>query len=226
MESVSGCPMRFESLKVFFEIVRNERHFKIQIITLESLDTFEAALKAEKIAYAKYFSSMIGKSESLSIILKDSDIYLPNPGRYVLFNNMRHREFVQVVFIPTLEEKLAIVGNRYIVEAYKHKNISELLKIAGEKETEIESHFGSGMDYFESVIMLAVRSKSKFKEILACSKEIDEKLGNSFFLQMKLNGLVHKQFVVRNGDSYRVNVSKAVLRHIGRRVGLDADSVV
>lgn len=218
--------MQFESLKVFFKIVRNERYFKIQIITLESLDIFEAALKEEKIPYTKHFSSMIKKSESLSLILRDSDICLPGPGKYVLFSNRRHREFVQVVFIPTLEEKLSIVGDKYIVQAYKYKNINELLKIASEEEARIESHFGSGLDYFESVIMLVVSSKSKFKDILSTSREMDGKLGNSFFLQMKLNGLVDKLLIVRNRDRYRVNTSKAVLRHIGRRIGFDADSVV
>ncbi|KMV66330.1 hypothetical protein M970_041220 [Encephalitozoon cuniculi EcunIII-L] len=226
MGSGSSYPVSFESLEAFFEIVRNERYFKIQIITLESLEVFETALRDERIEYVRCFSSMIRESELPILILRDSDIHLPRPGRYILFSNKRCGGFVQIVFNPTLSEKLAIVGDMYVVQAYSYKNISELLKVASKEKDEMESYFGSGLDYFESVIMLVVRNRSRFRDILGGAKEMDDKLGNSFFLQMKLNGLVDKLFVVRNGDSYRVNVSEGVLRSIGERIGFDAGSGV
>ncbi|ADM11414.1 uncharacterized protein Eint_041250 [Encephalitozoon intestinalis ATCC 50506] len=225
MEPGSTYPANFESLRAFFEVVGNERYFKIQIVTLESLDTFEAALRERKVVYKKCFSSMIEESEDLVLILEDSKIYLPSPGKYVLFGNRRHRDFVQIVFSPTLEEKLAAVGDKYTVQAYSYKNINELRRISQGEEWTIESYFGSGLDYFESVIMLVVKNRNKFKDILSGCKEIESKLGNGFFLQMKLNGLVGKLLVVRNGDSYRLNVSKSVLGSIGKRIGFNADSI-
>lgn len=212
----------FESLRAFFEIVRNERYFKIQIITLESLETFEAALESGGVGYTRRFSSAVGEAECAILILKDSEVDVRGAGRYILFCNKRHKDFVQIVFSPTKEEKIAIVGDKYVVEAYGYKNVSELMKIANKEEFEMSEYFGSGMDYFESVLMLVVWKRSRFQDILSGAREVDDRLGNGFFLQMKLNGLVGKLLVVRNGDNYKVNVSEDVLRRIGSRVGFDA----
>ncbi|KAH9411570.1 hypothetical protein HK407_04g06750 [Ordospora pajunii] len=217
----SDGKVAFKDLNVLFEILQNERYFKIQIITLESYDVFEEALADRHVEYVLQFSSNLRPCSLPVVILADSDGYdVPEKGRYILLSNKRHRDFVQMVLCPTVEERLAIVGDKYVVHAHGSKSITALRRIACSIQTVYEDFFSKGLNYLESIIMLVVKRKSKFTEILNGVNEIDAGLCNGFVLQMKLNDLVMKMFVTRKGDSYKVNVSDEVLRCMWHRAGL------
>ena len=50
------------------------------------------------------------------LLLRDSNVEISIPGRYILFSNIRHRDFVQIPFRPTFEEKLSIIGDEFTEE--------------------------------------------------------------------------------------------------------------
>lgn len=214
----------FESLHVLFDIIREERSFRIQIITLEALETFESVLKENRVEYMTQFSSKTVAADCIVLILGDSSVDVSAMGRYILFSNIRHKEFVQIVFCPTFEEKLLAIGDEYIVRAYNYKNIRELQMLTENRSFGFND-CGRGLDYFESVVMLVGMSRSRFRDILEGVREMDSGLGNPFLLQMKLNGLVDKLFMLRSGDRYRINVSGDTLRSIRMRIGLCKDGM-
>ncbi|KHN69975.1 hypothetical protein CWI42_041720 [Ordospora colligata] len=221
LKSGSDGKVDFKDLDALFEILQNERCFKIQIITLESYDVFEEALADRHVKYVRQFSSNLKPCSLPVLILADSDDYdIPENGRYILLSNKRHREFVQIVLRPTIEEKLAVVGYKYVVYAHKLKSITALRRITCKKQLAYEDFFSRGLNYFESIIMLVVKRKSRFVDILNGVNEIDASLCNGFVLKMKLNDLIKKMYVTRKGDSYKVNVSDEVLRCMWRRAGL------
>lgn len=209
----------FASLDALFRIIQKEQTFRVQIITLESLDVLEAALAERGIEYVRQFSSDIRDSTCVTLILQDSDVDVQRAGRHILFSNVFDGSFVQIVFRPTREEKLAVVGDERLVQAYDYKSISELTRMQSNTLFRPSMHFGSELDYFESIVMLVVATRARFHAILDGVREMDAALNNAFVLQMKLNGLVSKQFVLRTGDSYRSNVSEETVRAIGRRAG-------
>jgi hypothetical protein len=87
----------------------------------------------------------------------------------------------------------------------------------------IAEHHSSCLDYYESVVIFVMVSKHKFHDILEGVGEICSELRNSFLLQLKLNGLVQKLFVLRSGDRYRINVSMEAVRAICLRIGLNVN---
>lgn len=209
------------SLDAFFQIVRREEFFKIQVVTLESLETFETLLLENGVGYVKQFSSNMAASDRIVLILRDSDVRICERGRYILFSNVRHRDFVQIVFCLSVEEKASMIGDEHVARAYSYKNVAELRRIVSKREFQINRYFGSGLDYLESVIVFVVANRNKLDDILRGVREIDGQLDNSFLLRLKLNGLVDKLFISRNGDSYRINVSEETVKMISRRVGLN-----
>jgi hypothetical protein len=213
----------YESLEMMFRMMDNEAAYKIQIITLEALETFEGALRGRGITYIKQFTSSMMPSPSPVILIRDiptrEEIRTPPEGRYLLYSNVRERGFIQIVFRATLEEKMRILGDEFLVRSYSYKNVAELRAMKEGRKLSIVEHYRDSLDYYESVIIFVMLNRRKFKEILQGVREVNEELSNSFLLQLKLNGLVQKLFILRNGDSYRINVSMQAVKVICAGIG-------
>jgi hypothetical protein len=220
---INALVMTEESLRTVFQIMDSEASYRIQIITLESIEVFEEALGKRGIAYTKQFTSNASPSPHPVLLIRDSEVRISSEGRYILYSNIRQREFIQVVFRPSLEEKAECVGDAFLARSYAYKNIAELKAMKEDRALSIAEHHSSCLDYYESVVIFVMVSKHKFHDILEGVGEICSELRNSFLLQLKLNGLVQKLFVLRSGDRYRINVSMEAVRAICLRIGLNVN---
>ncbi|KAF7684317.1 hypothetical protein TCON_0478 [Astathelohania contejeani] len=212
----------FKSLDPFFKIISTEPKFKIQIITTESLITFLNLMSYKNIKYHLAVGAAPQK-EKINVIIEPE----VEGSKLVLFNKKPHDDYIPLIFEVTLEEKRRYfrdVDNiDFIIKAYgKEKNLVELERIINKTELKV---YPPQLSYIESIVIFGLCSASRFSVLVETLEKIDERINNSFLVQVCLNGLVSKKIVAKNGDNYRINISKESVKEICEKIGYNINKL-
>lgn len=219
--------VNYKSLAPLFDILNSEKSYKIQIISIEPFSILTELFNYKRISYHVVFSSMLEASErnKLNIVIQDSEISVPESGKYILYSNKRNPAFIQLVFRVSLEEKIRYFNHRgsspkKAVTAHGGtKNIVEIQNIIdGKNIGTLLPH----VTYLETIVMLCAR-KGDFKGVCKKVSQLDGKLKNTFLVWITLNELVNRKFITKHGERFRLNISKDSLDAICKKSGLDAE---
>ncbi|KAF9760945.1 hypothetical protein NGRA_2948 [Nosema granulosis] len=215
----------FSSLSTLKEIIKNEKKFRVQIVSFEPLDLFLKFLDQNKYTY-----KLFNKTASNSInILQDSEP--TDAKKVILYSNKRDTDYVQIIFNLTREEKQNIIENQIpkdtnislLLDTYPYKNTEELINLATGYSLNIPEIMKNSVDYLESVILLCMIRNNKLLDIISNVRQVDSKLDNVFMIRNKILGLVEKKVVVANRDTYKINISHESLKAILERIDFDVN---
>lgn len=225
MSSVEIRYVSYRSLRPLFDIVHHEKNFKVQVVSLEPFSTLVELFNYKNIRYKLILSQADSYSKrKVNIIVHDSNIECRTSGKYLLYQNIRNRNFVQVVFSIGVDEKMRYCCLKYgllakkIVKAHgRARTLGDLEKIITQTDFEMPPLL---LSYIETVVLLCVR-RSKFEEICKQALQIDSRIDNTFLIWLTLKELTDKDLVARSGNYFKANVSKELLERACKNVNID-----
>ncbi|KAL0265710.1 UNVERIFIED_CONTAM: hypothetical protein PYX00_011424 [Menopon gallinae] len=221
----SSSPFFKKSLRPLFDIVRSERSFRVQVVSLEPFSTLVELFNYKGISYKLIMSPADSYRKSkVNIIVHDSPLECSAPGKYLLYLNRRNEGFVQIVFSVGLDEKVRHCCLRYgpqarrIVQAYgSSRTLGGLEKMMARKTLEMPP---PPLSYVETVVLLCVRGSS-FDKICRQVLQMDSSLDNAFTIWLTLNELACRNFVTRSGSRFKANVSRELLEKACQKASID-----
>lgn len=227
MSSVEIRYVSYMSLRPLFDIVRHEKSFKVQVVSLEPFSVLVELFNYKNIEYKLILSpSDIYRKRKINIIVHDSHLECKTPGKYLLYQCRRNENFVQIVFSVGMSEKIRYCCLKYgiqakkIVKAYgRDRTLCDLEKMITQTDFEMPP---LSLSYVETVVLLCVR-RSRFEKICKQALQIDSRLDNTFLIWLTLNELADKDLVVRTGNYFKANVSKELMEKACRKANIDTN---
>lgn len=226
MSSVEIRYVSYRSLRPLFDIVRDEKSFRVQVVSLEPFSVLVELFSYKNIKYKLVLSQADSCSKTkVNIIVHDSHFECRTPGRYLLYRCRRNESFVQIAFSIGLDEKTRYCCLKYgpqaerAVKAHgRDRTLGDLEKIITQTNFEMPPPL---LSYLETVVLLCVR-RSRFEKICKQALQIDSRLDNTFLIWLTLNGLADRDLVTRTGSYFKANVSRELLEKACRKANIDA----
>ncbi|KAI4292714.1 hypothetical protein PAPHI01_1988 [Pancytospora philotis] len=206
------------SIDALAGIIARERHFQIQVFSLESCEVFEAALTSREIRYSKKFTSGFTGGRGIALLLEDAPLSeVPLSSKILLYSNARDTRFLPYKFTISEDEKDAIVPDKRLCQIHKHSSLTAMLR----KSVARASYTAAALSPVQAVLMFCLLREKKFDRICREAQQVDGSLDNRFVIQCELNALVKWHYCTRRDDSYSINVSKDTLQEICKRIGFE-----
>lgn len=99
----------FEERENLIDFLNNEKSFKIQIFSLESVEIFEVLLKINRIEYKKDFTTSFKNSRTVQLLIDDGDLKDEHANqKLILYSNNRNFDFIPYKFKLSVNEKSRI----------------------------------------------------------------------------------------------------------------------
>ena len=216
----------YRSLKPLLRVIHKEKHYRIQVVSLESFSTFTELLSYKRIQHNLVTSPFDAFSEKdVNVLTQGVCFGHLKPGRYILFSNIVHSDFLQLLFKIDIDEKVRYFTLRYgssvkkVVEAYgRTRTLHEIERIINQGDQRVPSPL---ISYVETIVLLLCRGNT-FGKICKEASQMDRSLANRFLVAMTLNGLVERGLAMKRGHRYRINVSHESLSSACKNVGVDS----
>jgi len=96
----------FEKREKLIDFLSNEKSFKIQIFSLESVEIFEVLLKVNRIEYKKGFTTTFKNSRAVQLLIDDGKLSDEHANqKLILYSNNRNFDFIPYKFKLSVNEK-------------------------------------------------------------------------------------------------------------------------
>lgn len=220
------------------KLMKNEKNFKLQILSIESYKTFIEILDLNKIEYTfSYFSDPI-ISKNINFIYQNqsiNDFEFPILGKFILFGNSFHFDFIQFCFKLTDEFKENYIKKKYINEKFissfvhliPNYNLHELEIQLNPKESFITYNNYYDINYLENNILnkleisllFIIYNHSKLSDICLNLEILNSKYNNSFEILLTINKLIEHSFIKSNNNKYYISISKEFLFKLCKEIG-------
>ncbi|EQB62149.1 hypothetical protein NAPIS_ORF00267 [Vairimorpha apis BRL 01] len=205
------------------KLLKNEKEFKIQIISFEDVQVFFHFLKFCKLEF--HVASNFSKFEynNKIKIITSLDFFDHNCKRIILYNNTRVKDFIQIFFNLSYNEKLSFLNNnkinhfnnKLIIDSFKNKPLHFLLNI---NEISYVENYIESFDYLEILILISLIKNKKYKDLIKNIEEIDHKHNNLFKIKMKIDSLIERKIINRN---FKFLISHKLLEFICKKINFD-----
>lgn len=212
-----------KSLGNLFSLLKNEKEFKVQICSLESIEIFEYFLEINQIKYIKNFTSKCKNINAVNLLLNDGHMNL-KLKKIILYSNLINKDFIQINFKLTLDEKIELMKNKgfkliTVPEETIKLNPKSTLSILNFKPLNIGKYISQVISATQLVLIMSMLKENKFSEICKEAKNFDWQINNRFIIKCELNYLVSIKICTRKGESYRLNISNETLDEICQNNG-------
>ncbi|ELA42191.1 uncharacterized protein VICG_00834 [Vittaforma corneae ATCC 50505] len=205
----------FEERENLVSILRNEKAFRIQVFSFESIEIFEQFLLSKNIKFIKGFTSKALSKNEIHLLLNDGSSVL-NAPRIILYSNMRDFTFIPYKFILSNDEKGSFVKNRFVLksssESYSATSLSS-------NDLDVAGFTADSLNYVQSVIILCMIKECKLKSICKEVQQVDPELRNMFVIKSELNLLCRYKFCTKTGESYKLNISHETVVKVCEKLG-------
>ncbi|KAM0679515.1 hypothetical protein GINT2_002359 [Glugoides intestinalis] len=205
----------FSRRKDLQDLLENEKQFKLQVFSLESIEIFEEYLDSIGIEYIKEFTSTVVVPRKKILLLLDDGGNIPNSSRMILYANTRNFTFVPYQFCLTLEEKELFVQSKILLESNKHSPVTSMLL----NELDFAGYASISLNYLQSIIIMCLIRESSFKGICNEVSLVDPELENSLCIKCELNWLCKYKFCIKSGENYKINISHESVSKICDKLG-------
>lgn len=205
----------FEERENLVSLLRNEKAFRVQVFSFESVEIFEQFLLSRNVKFAKGFASEAPPKSEILLLLNDGSP-VPSAPRIILYSNMRNFAFIPYKFTLSSNEKANFVQNQFILKSSSESHSATSLL---SRDLDIAGFTADSLTYTQSVIILCMTKECKFKDICKEMQQVDPELRNMFVVKSELSLLCRHRFCTKTGESYKLNISHETVVKVCEKLG-------